>query len=98
MRMKYESPSDVILGIKSGQTKIGKIWNMVGMYPLMLGDALASVITWDAAYNKARESGLIEMDARLEADSAVRNTQSDSMALFRVLGYDFLICQLSHHS
>jgi hypothetical protein len=65
MRARYENPIEAIFGVKSGnaKTRIEKIWGMIGIWPLTLGDAFASVTTWDAAYNKARQSGLSEKDA-----------------------------------
>lgn len=57
----------------AGLTKIAMIF-------IEAGDRWASIITWDAEYNRALQAGETEQNAILLADEAVRTTQGDTSA------------------
>lgn len=92
MESRYEDPVSVLFGtsiteqvsLEGGKAK----WAVKGAQKLLMAyityfDAIVSNITWDAAYTKAIDAGLSEEEAVLEADSAVRITQTDSMQATR---------------
>lgn len=72
------------------KTKLGKIgagilsaYQTVAMCGIQIIDGWVATITWNGAYAKARDNGMTEDEARLEADSVVRVTQSDAMQISR---------------
>lgn len=92
MRSRYEDPVSTLFGTSlSEQVSLegGRVkWAVKGAQKLLMAyityfDAIVSNITWDAAYTNAIDSGLSEEEATLEADSAVRITQTDSMQATR---------------
>lgn len=92
MESRYEDPVSTLFGTSiteqiSLEGSKGK-WVIGGAQKLLMAyityfDAIVSNITWDAAYTKAIDGGLSEEEAVLEADSAVRITQTDSMQATR---------------
>jgi len=92
MKSRYEDPVSTLFGTSIGEQVSleggkGK-WAIKGAQKLLMAyityfDAIVSNMTWDAAYAKALDSGLTEEEATLEADSAVRITQTDSMQATR---------------
>ncbi len=92
MKSRYEDPVSALFGTSIGEQVSleggkGK-WAVKGAQKLLMAyityfDAIVSNMTWDAAYTKALDSGLTEQEAVLEADSAVRITQTDSMQATR---------------
>lgn len=79
-----------ILNSYNAKTGIGKFGAMtlaafqrLALYPIQLIDGYVAIITWNAAYTKALDKGLSETDAKAEADSVVRITQSDASQISR---------------
>ena len=72
---------------KSSVGKVGAAiltaYQRVGMSMIQLVDGWVATITWNAAYARAKDNGLTDEEAKLEADSEVRITQSDAMQISR---------------
>lgn len=72
---------------KTGLGKAGvallSAWQRAAMFGIQLVDGYVSNVTWNGAYLRALDKGMSEADARLEADSLVRITQSDAMQISR---------------
>lgn len=88
MKARYGNPISSMFGLEAkdiSKTKwVREKYQKYAMVLISYVDAIIANATWDAAYLKATESkGLSREEAILEADAAVRVSQSDSMALSR---------------
>lgn len=84
MRGRFDNPAAYIADIRQygelgAKTKswIDKAKDLA-LWTVTRGDALSSVITWNAAYKQFLEQGMNERDASQQADSVVRMTQGDT--------------------
>lgn len=86
MASRYNDPVNTVFGLNAQDikhTKIGEVYQVFGMRAIVFFDAIVASAAWDGAYAKALAKGASERDAVLEADSAVRISQTDSMAASR---------------
>lgn len=86
MANRYDNPMDSILGFDKKdikRTKIGNVYQSVGMSIIVYFDAIVASAVWEGAYADAISKGLSEQDAVLQADAAVRVSQTDSMSASR---------------
>lgn len=86
MANRYDNPMDSILGFDKKdikRTKIGNVYQGVGMSIIVYFDAIVASAVWEGAYADAISKGLSEQDAVLQADAAVRVSQTDSMSASR---------------
>ena len=72
------------------KTALGKVgaalltaYQRIGMSMIQLVDGWVATITWNGAFARAKDNGLSDEEAKLEADSIVRITQSDAMQISR---------------
>ena len=79
-----------ILNSYNAKSKVGKAalgvvsaYQTVAMMSIQIVDGWVSTITWNGAYARALDKGMTEAEARAEADSAVRTTQSDATQISR---------------
>ena len=86
MKGRFDNPAAYIADIRQ-YGELGakaKSWvdlaKDLSLWTVTRGDALASVITWNAAYEQSIAEGLSDKDATLQADSVVRRTQGDTSA------------------
>ena len=101
MAVRIGDPRSSLLGqsimdavrAENANTKLGKaakfLASKVGnaaMWGIQQVDTAVANVTWNAAYLKALDEGLSEVEARREADSIVRTVQSDSMQISRSQG------------
>ena len=84
MRGRFDNPAAYIADIRQ-YGELGaktKSWvdkaKDLALWTVTRGDALSSVITWNAAYKQSLEQGMNERDASMQADSVVRMTQGDT--------------------
>lgn len=87
MKNRYSDPLNYIAGLQTLDnmllSKGDEAQKVIAKYMMKFvekGDQFASIMVWDAAYNKALSEGKSDSDAVLFADSAVRTTQSDTSA------------------
>ena len=86
MASRYNDPVNTVFGLNAQDikhTKIGEVYQVFGMRAIVFFDAIVASAAWDGAYAKALARGASERDAVLEADSAVRISQTDSMTASR---------------
>lgn len=79
-----------ILNSYNAKSKVGKAalgvvsaYQTAAMVSIQIVDGWVSTITWNGAYARALDKGMTEAEARAEADSAVRTTQSDATQISR---------------
>lgn len=79
-----------ILNSYNAKSKVGKAalgvvsaYQTAAMVSIQIVDGWVSTITWNGAYARALDKGMTEAEARAEADSAVRITQSDATQISR---------------
>lgn len=89
MKERYENAANHIASIsesnqliRSGKELSDKLMNLA-MWFTVQGDAFASYIVWNGAYEKALAQGKNENEAILLADSEVRTSQGDSTTVSR---------------
>lgn len=89
MKERYENAANHIASIsesnqliRSGKELSDKLMNLA-MWFTVQGDAFASYIVWNGAYEKALTQGKNENEAILLADSEVRTSQGDSTTVSR---------------
>lgn len=86
MASRYNDPVNTVFGLNAQDikhTKIGEVYQVFGMRAIVFFDAIVASAAWDGAYAKALARGASERDAVLQADSAVRISQTDSMTASR---------------
>jgi hypothetical protein len=86
MASRYNDPVNTVFGLNAQDikhTKIGEVYQVFGMRAIVFFDAIVASAAWDGAYAKALANGASERDAVLQADSAVRISQTDSMTASR---------------
>ena len=86
MANRYDNPMGSILGFDKKdikRTKIGNVYQAAGMSFICYFDAIVSSAVWEGAKAKALAQGKSLEEAKLEADAAVRISQTDSMAASR---------------
>jgi hypothetical protein len=86
MANRYDNPMGSILGFDKKdikRTKIGNVYQAAGMSFICYFDAIVSSAVWEGAKAKALAQGKSLEEAKMEADAAVRISQTDSMAASR---------------
>lgn len=74
----------------NAKSKLGKVgtallssYQTLSMMGIQIIDGWVATITWNGAYRRALDQGMTEQQARSEADSVVRITQSDATQISR---------------